>query len=84
MTTLTVADILKAALALPTPDRERIARELWESVPPTGVLSEDDPGFAKELERRAEAYRSGEMSASTWEEVDARLTERLERERSDR
>lgn len=60
MTTLTAADILKAALALPTPDRERIARELWDSVPPPGVLSEDDPGFAEELGRRSEAMRSGD------------------------
>jgi putative addiction module component (TIGR02574 family) len=59
MSILTVADILQAALKLPRSDRELIARELWDSMPPPGALSEDDPGFFEELDRRREALRSG-------------------------
>lgn len=60
MTTLTAADILEAALKLPSIDRERIAMELLARSPaPAGVLSEDNPGFLEELDRRAAALESG-------------------------
>ena len=64
MSNITVADILQAALKLPRSDRELIARELWDSVPADGLLSEDDAGFFEELDRRREALRSGDDPGS--------------------
>ncbi|TWT99269.1 putative addiction module component [Botrimarina colliarenosi] len=84
MTTLTAADILQAALALPRPDRERIARELWDSVPAPGVMSEGDPGFAEELDRRAQAFRDDPSRAVDWDVAHAAVLESLHQQRAER
>ncbi len=62
MSTLTVADILQAALKLPATERLRISLELSDSVSPDHVWSEEDPNLAGELNRRSAAYQSGEMT----------------------
>lgn len=59
MSILTAADILQAALKLSASDRLRLSKELSDSVPADGLLSEDDEGFFDELDRRREALRSG-------------------------
>ena len=46
-----------------------------DDVPP-GVLSEDDPGFWDEIERRAERARSGAEPGTPWDEVFTRLRAR--------
>ena len=46
-----------------------------DEVPP-GVLSEDDPGFWEEIERRAELARTGAEPGTPWEDVFARLRAR--------
>lgn len=60
MTSLSPADILQAALQLPEADRLRVASEIRNSVAPSGVLIEGEPGFFEELDRRSAAMRSGE------------------------
>jgi len=67
------AKLLDAALALPKKVRADLALQLLQSLKPPHVLSEDDPGFAKELDRRMEAYESGETSATSWDAVAKRL-----------
>lgn len=77
MSILTAADILQAALKLPRCDREHIARELWDSMPPPGVMSEDDPGFFEELDRRVEELNRDPSKALDWEVVKVELRERF-------
>jgi len=77
MSILTAADILQAALKLPASERLRISLELSDSVSPDRLWSEEDPELAGELNRRSAAYESGEMTSSTWDEVNARLIEQL-------
>lgn len=84
MNALTAADILKAAMTLPAPDRERIAHELWGSVPPPGVLSESDPGFGEELDRRSQAYRDDPSRAIDWEVARESVLEALREQRAER
>jgi putative addiction module component (TIGR02574 family) len=77
MNILTAADILQAALRLPRSDRELIARELWDSMPAPGVMSEDDPGFLEELDRRVEELNRDPSKALDWEVVKVELRERF-------
>lgn len=59
-------EILRAALQLSEADRLALVDELMDTLPedPPG-LSDDDPDFAKELERR-----TGDLEGSmTWEEL---------------
>jgi hypothetical protein len=48
---LTSEAILEAALKLPESERLDIAARLLDTVPP-GLMSEDDPDFIAELDRR--------------------------------
>jgi hypothetical protein len=43
--------IFEAAMSLPEGERLELAVRLMDTVPP-GIMSEDDPGFLAELERR--------------------------------
>ena len=45
------------------------------------MLSEDDPDFAEELERRVAAYESGESEATEWDIVRERIRQQLEQAR---
>lgn len=46
-----------------------------------GALSEDDPDFAEELERRVAAYEAGESEATEWDIVRERIRKELEKAR---
>ena len=70
-------NVFDAALALPLDERLELAQRLWESAKPPGVLSEDDPGFAQELERRVAAFEAGETEATEWEVVRDRIRAQL-------
>ena len=71
------SNILSAAMSLSEDDRALIARELLHSICPPGVLSEDNPSFNAEIDRRIEAYDRGETTASNWEEVDERMRQAI-------
>ena len=71
------SQVHEAALALPVAERAELAYELLQSLkPPTGT-SEDSPGFEDELQRRVQAFESGETSAADWEGVSARLRQAM-------
>jgi len=72
-------NVFDAALALPLSERLELAQRLWESVKPPGVPSEDDPGFAEELQRRIAAYESGESKSTPWEVVRDRIRGQLDK-----
>lgn len=73
-TAITQAELFTAALALPQQARAELAEQLVESLgKPPGVWSLDDPGFEEELNRRWQAYKSGEMPAYDWKEVLSRV-----------
>jgi putative addiction module component (TIGR02574 family) len=76
------ADVFDVALSLPENDRARLAYTLMQSFKPPSVLSDDDPGFVGELERRIDAYEAGETTADDWETVSERLRESLENHRN--
>jgi putative addiction module component (TIGR02574 family) len=76
------SEILSAALSLSDDERASIAYELLHSLKPSGILSEDDPNFLAELERRAEAFDRGETTAHDWEEVSRELRQMLRERRS--
>jgi putative addiction module component (TIGR02574 family) len=64
----TVQEILDAAQALPSGERARLVQSLWDS------LSAEDwtpPGddWIDEVQRRSDAYDSGQMTAAPWSEV---------------
>ena len=70
--------IFGAALSLPPDMRADLAYRLLQTLKPSNVLSEDDPGFAAELERRMTAYEAGEATASDWDAVSQRLRKALD------
>jgi putative addiction module component (TIGR02574 family) len=74
------ADILNAVLSLPSAERLEIAHRILESVPPPGVLSEDDTNFAAELRRRVARYEAGQTEAAPWDVVRERIRTRLEQQ----
>jgi putative addiction module component (TIGR02574 family) len=71
------SDILSAALSLPENERASIAFELLDSLRPPGILSENDPGFLAELERRSEAIHRDPSIGIPWEEVDRQIRQKL-------
>jgi len=71
-----------AALALPDDERADLALRLLQSLKPPNVLSEDSPAFESELERRVQAYESGETSAADWDTVSARVRRALDDRKS--
>ena len=74
---MTTSKIYGTALALPEESRAELAYQLLQSLKPPAVLSEEDPGFSAELDRRVDAYEAGETSASDWDDVSARLRQAL-------
>ena len=68
--------LIDDALALPSHDRARVAAALLASLDDSA-----DPDatsvWAAEIERRAERVLSGESRGAPWDEVRARLLERL-------
>ena len=67
-------ELYDAALSLPYEARLDLATRLWESLQaPSGVLCEDDPGFAEEIRIRSESADAGEFADITADEVIERL-----------
>ena len=76
------ANVFDVALSLSEGDRAQLAYKLLQSLKPPAALSVEDPGFEDELERRVEAYRTGETSATDWDAVSDRLRQALESRKS--
>jgi putative addiction module component (TIGR02574 family) len=68
----TVQEILDAAQALPTGDRAQLITALWDSVTADDWTPPNDAGI-KEVQRRSEAYGSGQMTAAPWSDVRERV-----------
>jgi putative addiction module component (TIGR02574 family) len=75
---MTASEIYAAATALPEQSRAELAYQLLQSLKPPTVLSDEEPGFSTELERRVDAYEAGETTASEWDDVSARLRQVLD------
>jgi putative addiction module component (TIGR02574 family) len=72
-------ELLREALALPAEERADMAAELLASLDES---SPQDPGeveaaWAKEIERRARRVMAGESRGEPWEDVRARVVQRL-------
>jgi putative addiction module component (TIGR02574 family) len=61
--------LLAEALALPLAERAELVHELILSLSPGGAVSEADPGWREELERRADEVRRGDISGVTIDEA---------------
>ncbi|MFT5322530.1 MAG: putative addiction module component (TIGR02574 family) [Planctomycetaceae bacterium] len=68
----TVQEILDAAQALPTGDRAQLITALWDSVSADDWTPPDGP-WIKEVQRRSDAYDSGQMTAAPWPDVRERV-----------
>lgn len=71
-----VEKTLSDALQLPTEDRQRIARELWDSLPPEAQF-EFDHEFWAEMDRRRIELEQHPERALTHEEVMASVEEAI-------
>jgi putative addiction module component (TIGR02574 family) len=76
----TVDEILAAAMALPPGDRAELANRLFESVDEANDLQLDEQ-FEQTLLDRLAAYDRGEVEASDWKDVKARIQASLDRKR---
>lgn len=66
------AEVYAQALQLSEQDRLDLAGQLLASAGrPPGILSEDDPEYEAEIQRRIERVRSGESKGIPWEEFEA-------------
>lgn len=61
---LTPDSIFEAAMSLPENERLDLAARLLDTVPP-GIISEDDPDFIEELDRR---FNDGSRT-KPWSEI---------------
>lgn len=66
-------------MTLPTDERAGVVAELLASLDeaPTKDPAEVEAAWAKEIERRARRVMNGESAGQPWEEVRARLLQRL-------
>jgi putative addiction module component (TIGR02574 family) len=80
--TVDPTQILSAALSLSDDERAGLAFRLLQSLKPAKVLSDEDPAFEGELDRRVDAYEAGETSASDWDEVSERVRDALKKRKS--
>jgi putative addiction module component (TIGR02574 family) len=69
-------NIFAAALTLPDSERADLAFQLLETLRPPAVMSEDDPQFVKELDRRMANY-AAESTAASIDEVTTRIRNAL-------
>jgi len=67
--------ILEAALELPEAERANVAAELMASLPSNEL--DGDQAWLTELERRAEAFRRGEIEGTPWDQVERRIRAEL-------
>lgn len=79
MTPLTADELITHGLALPESERLAVADQLLASVKPSGVLSEDDPNFEQELQRRIKEVDSGRAVL-----IDGEVSLKLARQRLDK
>ena len=72
-------ELLREALTLPVEERADVAAELLASLdeaPPENG-AEVEAAWAREIERRARRVMSGESAGEPWEDVRARVVQRL-------
>jgi putative addiction module component (TIGR02574 family) len=74
-----VQALLREALALPADERADVAAELLASLDevPADDPAEVEAAWAREIERRARRVMSGESAGEAWEDVRARVMQRL-------
>jgi len=72
-------ELLREALTLPVEERADVAAELLASLDeaPAQDAAEVEAAWAREIERRARRVMSGESSGEPWEDVRARVIQRL-------
>ena len=72
-------DLLREALTLPVEERADVAAELLASLDeaPPQDAAEVEAAWAREIERRARRVMSGESAGEPWEDVRARVVQRL-------
>ena len=76
----TIDEIVTAALALSPSDRVEIANRLFESLDEADELEVDEQ-LEKTIVDRLEAYDRGEVEASDWADVKARIQASLNQKR---
>ena len=71
--------LLREALELPVEERADVAAELLASLDeaPTKTAAEVEAAWAREIERRARRVMNGESTGEPWEDVRARVVQRL-------
>ena len=71
--------LLREVLTLPTAERADVAAELLVSLDdaPPDSPAEVEAAWAHEIERRARRVMSGESAGEAWEDVRARVVNRL-------
>ena len=71
--------LLREVLTLPTAERADVAAELLASLDdaPPDSPAEVEAAWAQEIERRARRVMSGESAGEAWEDVRARVVNRL-------
>ena len=72
-------DLLREALTLPAEERADLAAELLASLEeaPATNPAEVEAAWAREIERRARRVMSGESAGEPWDDVRARVIQRL-------
>ena len=71
--------LLREALTLPVEERADVAAELLASLDeaPPEDAAEVEAAWAREIERRARRVMSGESTGEPWDDVRARVVQRL-------
>ena len=72
-------ELLREALTLPVEERADVAAELLASLDeaPSKNAAEVEAAWAHEIERRARRVMNGESTGEPWEDVRARVVQRL-------
>ena len=72
-------ELLREALTLPVEERAGVAAELLASLDeaPAQDAAAVEAAWAREIERRARRVMSGESTGEPWEDVRARVVQRL-------
>ena len=72
-------ELLREALTLPVEERADVAAELLASLDeePAENAAEAEAAWAQEIERRARRVLNGESAGESWEDVRARVVQRL-------